>query len=208
MTERGERHAKRDKQVATDRRTDVPTDRRSPLPPRGGEVSGSRPPRGVPEEHRALVKEARAEWEAAARKCANPYVDSAALLLVGRQALEATAWEDGLVILAAIRERMDPKASPRRIPEWAREVGAAKRNKEHRRRKSEELNAPLDPAALTAARAFIDAHRRPRPVRRDPEAVLREAEAALPAEAKPAPRNWTDEEPLDLGALDLKRGAA
>lgn len=135
-----------------------------PYPPHGGgEGSRStRPPRGVPEEHRALIREARSVWEKAARRCANPYVDSAALLLVGRMALEATQWEDGLVILQAIRDRIEPKSSPRRIPEWAREEGAKKRNTEHRDRKSAELNAPWDPAVLSAARAFLDARKRER----------------------------------------------
>ena len=119
-----------------------------PTPARRGRVLG------VNEEGRALIREARSVWEKFARKCGNPYVDSTALLLVGRMTIEATHWEDGLVILDAIRDRLEPKSSPRRIPEWAREHGASKRAAEHSRRKAAERVGPIDPevrAALSAA---------------------------------------------------------
>ena len=106
------------------------------------------------EEGRALIREARSVWEKFARKCGNPYVDSTALLLVGRMTIEATHWEDGLVILDAIRDRLEPKSSPRRIPEWAREHGASKRAAESERIKAEERVGPIDPkvrAALSVA---------------------------------------------------------
>lgn len=130
----------------------VPYVRTPPLPLRkrrgkfgGAVVRGARWP-SITKEHLALVREARTVWERAARSVGNPYVDNSALLLVGRQVIEATRCEDGLVILAAIRERIDPKSSPRRIPEWARLHGSELREREHNERKRAEKEA--------AARAF------------------------------------------------------
>ena len=97
----------------------------TPLPPKGGGGFLT-----VPEEHKALVKEARELWKTLAPQRANPYLDNRALLLVGRMALEATRWADGLVVLAAIEKRMDSKSSPRWIPEWARELRAQREDRD------------------------------------------------------------------------------
>lgn len=83
--------------------------------------------RRLPEELRALASEAYALWRDLARERANPYGDHTGCLLAGRMAVDATRWEDGLVILAAIVERMDEKSSPRWIPEWSRELGGSRR---------------------------------------------------------------------------------
>lgn len=133
-------------------RTNERTRRDGEIPPTPRGERATR--KAVDEERRALMREARQVWEETARKVGNPYVDSRALMTVGQQAVEATQWEDGLVILAAIREHMDPKSSPRRIPEWARLTGSDKREREHLERKREAENTPVDPqvqAALSQA---------------------------------------------------------
>lgn len=83
--------------------------------------------RHLPAELRRLSSEAYSLWRKLAAERANPYGDHSACLLAGRMAVDATAWEDGLVVLDAIRVFMDEKSSPRRIPEWSRDLGAQKR---------------------------------------------------------------------------------
>lgn len=122
----------------------VPTNQRGTTPtplPRGRSF------RGLSPEARALASEAYALWGQLARERSNPYGDHTGCLLAGRMAVDATRWEDGLVILAAIRERMDEKSSPRWIPEWARIAGAGKREEDHhtRLRAAREAEADLDP---------------------------------------------------------------
>ena len=78
-------------------------------------------------ELRRLASEAYALWRDLAAKRGNPYGDHEYCLRAGRQAVDATRWEDGLVVLAAIERFMDTKSSPVRIPEWARELGAERR---------------------------------------------------------------------------------
>lgn len=95
----------------------------NPLPPTRGMGAFRR----LPEELRRLASEAYVLWRDLAKARANPYGDHSACLLAGRMAVDASNWEDGLVVLDAIRRRMDEKSSPRRIPEWARELGATKR---------------------------------------------------------------------------------
>ena len=103
--------------------------------------AGGRAWRGYLPEQKALAREAYALWRDLARERANPYGDHSGCLLAGRMAIEATRWEDGFVILDAIKDRMDSKSSPRWIPEWAREKGAQKRELENLARKQEERAA-------------------------------------------------------------------
>lgn len=105
-------------------------------------------------ELRALAREAYALWRALAVDRANPYGDHTGCLLAGRMAVDATRWEDGLVILAAIRQRMDEKSSPRWIPEWARTLGAERREAANRDRKIVE-QAVLDNIDPEARRVMI-----------------------------------------------------
>lgn len=105
--------------------------------PQGGMGSFRR----LPKELRQLASEAYSLWRELAVARANPYSDHSACLLAGRMAVDATLWEDGLVILEAIRSRMDEKSSPRRIPEWARLHGSDKRHNEHKARRLEERAA-------------------------------------------------------------------
>ena len=107
--------------------------RNDPLPPKGGARF-----RGLSGDARKLASEAYALWRELAVKLANPYSDHTAGLLAGRMAVDAMLWEDGLVILAAIKARMDEKSSPRRIPEWARLQGADQRYKQHKALKDAE----------------------------------------------------------------------
>jgi hypothetical protein len=102
---------------------------------------GDRSFRGYPEEVRALASEAYHLWRELAADIANPYSDHTSGLLAGRMAVDASKWEDGLVILDSIRVHMNPKSSPRRIPEWARLHGADQRGKQHDRRILEERAA-------------------------------------------------------------------
>lgn len=86
-----------------------------------------------------MASEAYKLWRDLAAERANPYGDHSGCLLAGRMAVDATRWEDGLVILAAIRANMDGKSSPRRIPEWARLHGSKQRSDAHDRVKAEQL---------------------------------------------------------------------
>lgn len=106
--------------------------------------------RRLPPEMRALASEAYALWRDLARERSNPYGDHTGCLLAGRMAVDATLWEDGLVILEAIRQRMDEKSSPRWIAEWARTLGASKREEARnaQRRAEKEHISNLDPEVL------------------------------------------------------------
>lgn len=123
----------------------VPTYPRNPQPPTPA-VRG-RAFRGLPYEMRALASEAYALWGQIAKERANPYSDHQGCLLAGRMAIDASAWEDGFVILDAIRERMDEKSSPRWIPEWSRDLGARRRENLRNDRRIAEREAvdDLDP---------------------------------------------------------------
>lgn len=130
--------------------TDTEKVRGTPLP------QGGRSFRYLPEEIRALASEAYALWRDLAVERANPYGDHTGCLLAGRMAVDATRWEDGLVILEAIRQRMDEKSSPRWIPEWARELGGQKREQARivARRAEKELVNDLDPEVRRVLVAF------------------------------------------------------
>lgn len=120
----------------------------TPLPPASG-GRGLRSFKDYDEEARALAGDAYDLWRELAVKRANPYGDHSGCLLAGRMAVDASLWADGFVVLDAIRQRMDHKSSPRRIPEWAREAQADKSNEEHRARMAAEREMwdDIDPEA-------------------------------------------------------------
>lgn len=115
------------------------------------------------EEGRQLASEAYHLWRELAEKRGNPYSDHEYGLRAGRLAVDATRWEDGLVILEAIRKHMDEKSSPIRIPEWARLEGSdrreAARNEERQREREqhdravEEMDPDVRRALIAVARA-------------------------------------------------------
>jgi hypothetical protein len=125
--------------------------RDTPLPQRGG-----RSFRGLDEEGRELASQAYALWRDLAVERGNAYGDHRMCLFAGRQAVEATRWEDGLVVLAAIRQRMDRESSPRWIPEWARELGGQRRRLEHEisMRAERDALADVDPEVHRIMVAF------------------------------------------------------
>lgn len=125
----------------------------TPLPQRGARSFRTLDPEG-----RELAKEAYALWRDLAAARANPYGDHSGCLLAGRMAVDATRWEDGLVILAAIRQRMDEKSSPRWIPEWARSAGAARRE-EFRREQKQAEQAQVDDMDPEVRRVMISVGR-------------------------------------------------
>jgi hypothetical protein len=88
--------------------------------PRAVEFEKTLSPKQVERDQHRFGKEAERVWHEAARGSGNPYTDRPALRAVHDQAIEAARFADEQLVLAAIRERMDEKSSPRRIPEWAR----------------------------------------------------------------------------------------
>jgi hypothetical protein len=93
-----------------------------------------------------LASETYRLWRQLAPKRGNPYGDHQYGLRAGYEAVEASRYEDGLVILAAIRKHMDAKAVPARIAEWARLEGSDRRAAEHRDRQMRERETPMAPA--------------------------------------------------------------
>lgn len=105
-----------------------------------------------------LASETYALWRDLAAARANPYGDHSGCLLAGRMAVDATNWEDGLVVLAAIRLRMDGKSSPRWIPEWSRELGATRREEARMEQKRAEA-AQVDDMDPEVRRVMISVGR-------------------------------------------------
>jgi hypothetical protein len=103
--------------------------------------------RRLDEEGRRLASDAYHLWRDLAPKRGNPYGDHEYCLRAGRQAVDATRWEDGLVILKAIELYMDASSSPVRIPEWARTLGAERREEarklEVQREREREAHEPI-----------------------------------------------------------------
>lgn len=114
-------------------------------------------------EGKQLASEAYHLWRALAPERGNPYSDHEYGLRAGRQAVEATRFEDGLVILEGIRRFMDEKSSPVRIPEWARTIGSEKREalrvrereleRAERERQHDEMDPDVRRALIAVARA-------------------------------------------------------
>jgi len=110
------------------------------------------------DEGRQLASEAYRLWRELARKRGNPYSDHQYCLRAGYEAVEATRFEDGLVILDAIRRHLDVKSVPARIAEWARLEGSERRATEHRERAMRERETPIDPTVA----AVLERPRKPR----------------------------------------------
>lgn len=71
------------------------------------------------EQHR-FGKIAENAWLERTAIVGSPYTDRSALRNVHHQAVAALQWASEAQILAAIRNRLDAKSTPRRIPEWSR----------------------------------------------------------------------------------------
>ncbi len=92
-------------------------------------------PAEVEREQHRFGKIAEDVWLERAPKVGSPYTDRAALRMVHHQAVAALQWASETQILAAIRRRMDPKSTPRRIPEWARQEAARDQELAHAQRR-------------------------------------------------------------------------